>query len=503
MTAKEIELKLGLAPAGVAALRRIPWLAELRQGRTASKTLRSTYYDTPDHALAKAGLTVRLRQMRGGAVQTVKDAGSRASGLFSRHEWECPALPDGGLDREQLAATGVPLLAEAEVIDALAPVFSTEIKRSLSILAGPGWRVEMALDVGEVVAGERRQPIREIELELQEGAPEQLFALARRLAETLPVNLLALSKSDRGYELAQGRAPAAVKSRAVELDGSAPLAEGFRAIARNCLHHLLANERSLLAEGNGEAVHQMRVALRRLRSALKIFAPLVEGPQLAGIKAEIRWLLGRLGPARDAEVFVAEILDPVLAAHPGVAGLEALREHFLEQRDRDLAAARLGVAERRFTVLLLDLGAWVEAGDWTAKPLAGNKLQPFARAVLKKLARKMRKASGKSLSRLTPFELHQVRIRGKQLRYAGEFFASLGPKGKTRDYLDAIAALQDLLGEINDIAVAGPRLAAVHHLRGVAWAAGLVTGWHDARRPALLKAADSRWGEFRKRKGFW
>ncbi|HTH16720.1 MAG TPA: CHAD domain-containing protein, partial [Magnetospirillum sp.] len=471
-------------------------------GRASGRSLRSTYYDTADHTLAKAGISVRLRTGAGGVLQTVKDSGQRASGLFARREWETRVSgPD--LDTAQLTATGINLLADPAVVAALSPIFSTEVRRTAYQLAGPDWQVEMALDVGDVVAGERHEPIREIELELRQGDPSQLFALARRLAESLPVNLLALSKSDRGYGLARGRGPSAVKAKPVELEPKTTLGEGFQTIARNCLHHLLANEGSLLTHGDAEAVHQMRVALRRLRSALKVFRPLVDSPELAGIKAEIRWLLGRLGPARDAEVFVAEILDPVVEAHPGVDGLVALRDHFIAERDRDLAAARQGVAERRFTIMLLDLGAWVEAGTWTSHPMAREPIAPFARHVLKRLARKLRKAGGKSLHRLAPPDLHEVRIRGKQLRYAGEFFAPLWAKQKSKEYLAALSTLQDLLGEMNDIAVAGPRLAACHHLPGLAWAAGLVTGWHDARRPALMESADDLWAEFRKRKGFW
>jgi len=145
----------------------------------------------------------------------------------------------------------------------------------------------------------------------------------------------------------------------------------------------------------------------------------------------------------------------------------------------------------------------VEAGTWTSHPMAREPIAPFARHVLKRLARKLRKAGGKSLHRLAPPDLHEVRIRGKQLRYAGEFFAPLWAKQKSKEYLAALSTLQDLLGEMNDIAVAGPRLAACHHLPGLAWAAGLVTGWHDARRPALMESADDLWAEFRKRKGFW
>lgn len=502
MDDQEIELKLAVAPQALTLLKRLPLLQTHGNRKPATKALRSIYFDTPDQALAKAGITARLRTGNGGPLQTVKTAGERTSGLFSRREWEA-RVAGPGLDHAHLATCDLAPLREQSVLDALAPVFVTDLRRTLYNLHGDDWRVELAIDVGEVRAAERSEAICEVELELKQGRPECLFDLARQVAAAVPARLLVLSKSDRGQDLASGRAPAPVKARPVALEGDIAMAEAFRAIARNCLHHLLANQQALLERGDGEAVHQMRVALRRLRSALKVFRPLVAGPQLAALKPELRWLLGQLGPARDAQVFLSEIIDPVVARHPDQAGLAALADHWRTECADDLQAARGAVGESRFTLLLLDLGAWVETGDWCASALAERPLAPFARHVLRRLARKLNKAGGKKLQRLSPPALHQVRILGKQLRYAGEFFASLYGKGETRAYLAALGRLQDCLGEINDIAVAAPRLAACHHLGETAWAAGVVTGWHDARRPELIAAAEELWMDFRRREKFW
>lgn len=497
MDGNEIELKLALPPEALPRLKRLAPLRELRTGRPAVKNLRSTYYDTPDQDLARAGITARLRHGDGGkVVQTVKTAGSRASGLFARQEWEC-AVAGTGLDHGQLRATGLEPFGDDTVIAALAPVFATVIRRSAYQLHGEGWQVEMAVDVGEVRAGDRSEPICEVELELKRGKARHLFALARQLARALPVRLLTQSKSDRGYDLAAGRGARAVKARPVALERDASIGEAFRAIARNCLHHLLANQQALLDTGDGEAVHQMRVALRRLRSAMKIFRPLVAGAQMEALRGEIRWLLAQLGPARDAEVFLTEIIEPAAAHHPDQAGVAELRAHWRHALAEDVAAARAAAGEPRFTLLLLDLGLWVEAGDWTATDMAVEPLRPFARAVLRRLARKLRKAGGKRLERLSPPALHLVRIRGKQMRYAAEFFAPLFGKA-AREPLALLGELQDALGALNDIAVAAPRLAACHHLGETAWAAGMVAGWHEARRPDLMAEAEALWKRWRR-----
>lgn len=497
MDGQEIELKLALPPEALPRLKRLAALRDLRAGRPAVKALRSIYYDTPDHALARAGITARLRHGASGTmVQTVKTAGNRASGLFARREWES-AVAGTGLDREQLLATGLEPFRDDELVAALGPVFVTDIQRAATQLRGEGWQAEMAVDVGELRAGDKCEPICEVELELKRGEVRHLFALARQIARAVPIRLLALSKSDRGYDLAAGRAPRAVKARPVVLDEDATIGAAFRAIARNCLHHLLANQQALLEGGDGEAVHQMRVALRRLRSAMKIFRPLVAGPQLETLRGEMRWLLAQLGPARDAEVFLTEIIDPVVARHPTNGGLASLRDHWRRELADDLAAAGAAVAEPRFAMLLLDLGAWVEAGAWAETGMAGEKLRPFARTVLKQLSRKLRKAGGKRLARLSPPALHQVRIRGKQMRYAGEFFAPLFGKA-ARERLALLGELQDALGGLNDMAVAGPRLAACHHLGETAWAAGMVAGWHEARRIDLLAEAEALWQRWRR-----
>ncbi len=509
MDGDEIELKLALPPDALNRLRRLPVLRRHRQGRPTLKTLDAVYYDTPDLALAGAGITVRVRHDgKGKTRQTVKTAGSRTSGLFSRREWEAE-IAGPRPDIERLRATGLDILTDGSVCERLEPVFATHVRRSLHLLRGEDWRLELAIDVGKVRAGERSEPVCEVELELLEGSPATLFALAREIAARVPVRLLAQSKSDRGHALAQGRACGAVKATPLVLGDAPTLADAFRAIARNCLHHLLSNQLALVDQGDGEAVHQMRVALRRLRSALKIFRPLVAGPQLAPLREEIGWLLGQLGPARDAEVFLTEIIAPVADSHADHDGLNTLRAYWQAECRTDLAAAREAAGTPRFTRLLLDLGAWVEAGDWCTDPalpgfaLGGEPLAPFARRVLKRLARRLAKQGGKRLSRLAPAELHRTRILGKQMRYAGEFFAPLYRKSAVKDTLALLGRLQDALGELNDIAVAAPRLAACHHLGETAWAAGMVAGWHEARRPRLIARADELWADLRRRKKFW
>ncbi|ARJ67792.1 hypothetical protein WV31_20100 [Magnetospirillum sp. ME-1] len=494
---REIELKLALTPEDMARILARPCLTHGRLAEPVSKHLASIYYDTPDFTLAAQGIAVRVRRTGSGFVQTVKSAGTAISGLFDRDEWEVPlATPE--LDLEQLRLTGLGAFAEETLGDRLSPVFSTEVERTLVRLGGDGWEVEAALDRGALLAGDRREDIAELELELVGGSPAHLFQLAARILDDAAARPLCLSKSDRGYRLAAGKASAIVKARAPVLAPDQNVAIAFQAIARSCLEHLMLNERCLVATGAGEAIHQMRVAMRRLRSAIKVFKSVTDGPELERVKGDLRWLLAHLGPARDAEVFLAEIVEPVLAAHPDDAGLAALRAHWQKDRETKLAAALAAVRSRRYAAMILNLGRWTETGDWLApRKRLGEPVGTFAVRRVDKAIRNLLKEGGESLSRLSPEDRHAVRIRCKQVRYAGEFFASLVPRKTTRVFLAELSELQDILGQLNDIAVAGPKLSGRTAEAGSSRAAGLVAGWHQSRRTTLLANADKAWKRWR------
>lgn len=502
MGGQEVELKLAIPPDSLPRLKRHPTVTRHRQNRPTSKRLHAIYYDTPDRLLATAGISVRVRACGRMWTQTVKTAGNRVSGLFSRQEWEAP-VAKGDLDLTLLRQTGLDLLQDDAVLATLTPVFATSVVRTVYVLEDDQWQVELALDLGEITAGDRTERICEAELELRKGLPGDVFALARSLTQVVPARLLTRSKADRGNDLARGAIPTPVKASPVKLTSDMAVGEAFRAIARNCLHHLLANERALVERDDPEAIHQMRVALRRLRSAVKIFRKAIDAGSLRHAKEDVRWLLGLLGPARDAEVFLAEIIDPVVELRPNHTALSTLRTIWRDRRVADQAAARHAVVAPRFTALMLDLGAWIESDRPVAPPENGASLTAFSQATLRQLFRRMRKDAGEDLAALPHDDLHQVRIMGKQLRYAGEFFMSLYPQPQTREFLNELGQLQDVLGEINDIAVAIPRLATAHGDAGTAWAAGLVAGWHEARRPALIAQAQKIWKSLGRRSPFW
>ena len=328
----EIELKFLLDEAGERALRASPALKRLSQGPQRRRKLRSIYFDTPEGDLRAGGFALRLRKVGRGWVQTVK-AGSHASGagLFSMREAEAPA-PGGRLDLDLVSDPGLREAVRSLVGDApLNPIFETLIDRTERRLVVPLGEVELAIDIGEVVAGEARVAFREAELELKSGAPAAIYDIARALFDTVPARFSEMSKAGRGHALNAGRPalPLAEPRRAVrpELDPQATTEAAAARVLRECLSQIDANAALCLVDDTPSGPHQLRVGLRRARSALSLFGPALQGPQAEALNAAARDLAATAGELRDLDVLSAEILGPAAALVPAdAAGHAALAE---------------------------------------------------------------------------------------------------------------------------------------------------------------------------------
>lgn len=446
----EIELKLDFDPVDRDGLIASPLMGP---EPAAKRRLAATYFDTPGLHLDKAGYALRIRREGRKRVQTVKAASSEAAGLFVRGEWERRVTNDTPL----LDETSGPLaqLFTAETLAKVAPVFTTAVDRIEGLVDRPdGSRIEYAIDLGEVRAGTRSSNICELELELKRGTPQTLFDLARALNEQVPLRLGVLTKSERGYALADKAFTAAVKAERVKLDKGMNAGDAFAVIAASCIRQYRRNEDLLLLSGGVEQLHQARVALRRLRSAFWLFKPLLDGDaRAAAFSAELRWLAGELGEIRDIDVLVP-LLD-----EPSRSALFAIRE-------KRFAHLRSLIDSGRVRLLPIELAEWLALGPWRTDPadvdLLDRDIRGFAGDRLERL-RKRIKREGKGLADTDDAHRHEVRKDAKKLRYATEFFVSLYPGRKHRRrmdrFLDRLEALQDKLGRLNDIATA-PELFA-------------------------------------------
>lgn len=434
---REVELKFELPRGCAESLRRHPALADA-PCETVEQT--SAYFDTPRRKLFATGLSLRVREARGAFVQTVK-AGGEAAGLFDRSEWEASVAR---LAPDPAALAGTPLEGRGPRLARLEEVCRTEVRRTRWRLDTPGSLIELAFDLATVRAGKRSVDFAEVEIELEEGGIEPLFALARDLARSLPLRVAVASKGERGFDLAAGLHRTVRKAAPIEIAQDSATRDAFRAVAFACLRHFRLNE-DLVVEGRDpRALHQARVAMRRLRAALTLFRPAILDQDFVRLRSEIRWFTGELGLARNLDVFMAG--HSARLAQGDLARVE-------EARTRAYDQAIAAIDSERLRMLFLDLLAWLESGAWRDGRKAWMPVRTFAERRLERQWRRVADPGGR-LSALDEDQLHELRIEVKKLRYAVEFLGSLYPRRAVKNFARNLEAIQESLGELNDDATA-------------------------------------------------
>src|SRR5438270_6631267 len=298
--AGEIELKLFVDADRMAHFKAAPVIAMNARNKGARKHLKSVYYDTPERTLRRNGLSLRVRQSGARFVQTVKT--DAVDDPLRRGEWEA-SVPSLAPD----LALAMPFIPEklrghleAQPLEA---VFTAEVHRHARLIELPSGAVEIAFDRGELTAGDRSLPVNEIELELKSGSAGAIYEIALRLAEHGDVKPSIRTKSARGFDLAADKPPSALRPRKLRLDPSVTLDEAFATILRSCFLHLLQSLPAAEDGRNPEGIHQLRVALRRLRSALDLMRSVGALSNLDALRSEARWLAQDLSAARDWDVF--------------------------------------------------------------------------------------------------------------------------------------------------------------------------------------------------------
>jgi triphosphatase len=413
--------------------------------------LEALYFDTQQQDLWKSGFTLRVRTNGKSHVQTVKRI---VSSHVQRQEWEAE-VKGTSVELEQIKNTPLaPLIAKPRIRRDLGPAFKIDIERTSWMLDAEAAQIEASLDRGFIEANDKRLSVCELELELKRGDRLGLFALARTFVSRAPLHPSLLSKGERGHLLAQGQWGHAIKVSGLHLEKEMTSRQAFQKIFHTCLHDFQLNQSGFVEFNEAEAVHQARIAIRRLRAAMVLFRPLVSDLEYRKLLGELKWLAGLLGAARDMDV-LAESL-PLLATQiqastqPGelTAHLEA-KHHFAHQ------ALVEALESERGRMLLFDLAIWIEDGKWHSQ-VSGSEndlMTQFVRARLKKRRKKLVE-QGTDLINLPPHERHQVRIEAKKLRYMAEFF--LDVRGVAKDpkqfkqLIDCCENLQGALGEIRD-----------------------------------------------------
>ena len=475
---------------------------DLGGGRPARQRLLTTYYDTPEGHLRRRGYALRVRS-RGGARELTlkKDEGD---GL-TRGEWTSPLPPATRDDRpprlDQLPAeapVGDLGLADTDVLN---PTFLTDIERVKKEVRTDDARVEVSLDTGRISAGERETSVAELELELLSGPVGDMLARARELLAKRRLAVGTRSKAARGTDLLLGASPPAVRAARAKLDPADSIDGALAKVVRAASVHVTGNLAPVLEAGDPEGIHQLRVSLRRLRSALLFLKPHL-GSRADALNREARRALKRLGPARDLDVFLLETLPPVIDANPGVSSLPRLRDAAREQRDAAHESARKLLLGRRFNRFVLDLLHVAHGGGLVARD-ADEPLPAAARRRLNKRYRRLMK-TGRGFDGLDEAERHRVRIALKKLRYACDYSRSLFPGPAVGSCLRHLSSLQDGLGRLNDAAVARQIAGELAAADPAAVDGALrVRDWCDERVRSAEPDLIESWRSFGAAERFW
>ena len=513
---QEIEIRFAAHPDDLTRLARGGALQGIVMGRAATRHLSTVYYDTKELGFAKAGLALRVRRIGRRHVQTVKneDSGTLAS---MRAEYECP-LPSARPDLRFVPNADIRERLQAIVNDGtLEPVIETDIRRTTRVLTTQtGDEVELAVDRGEIrtLADERAiLPVNEVELELKQGEASALYDLARLISRDTPLTVAPESKAERGLRALEGRQIGTYKAGRTQLASDATAEDAFRATLGHCLKHIARNVSAVAEARDPEGVHQIRVALRRLRVALTSFGPAFQVAGIEELSARAKNLADIFGGTRELDVFACELLEPIEAAakKPGLPQLRLILETLRRESWESTVAL---VRSDHFTGFVLDLASAIESRIWrgsAAPEQLGEFLIPareLARATLDARLKKACKRA-KHLSRLNAEERHGLRIALKKLRYTAEFFAPLFNPKAVSAFLLRLSKLQDLFGALNDAATSEHILRRVTEHAGangtpeLLEAASFVEGWHQSRIGPTWDNAKKRWKKFGKTEPFW
>jgi len=482
------------------------------------KKLVSIYFDTPDKWLSEHGMALRIRRIGRKRIQTLKAPAPGPGGVQNFHEFETEiaqdrpllsAITDGKLRRR---------LERDKVWQRLRPVFETRFHRSAFNCERNGTTFEVAVDHGDIVALGRRAPIAEIELEVKSGEPGAIFdlaeSLALELAEEHPIRLGSLTKAARGYALADGIEPKPHKATEIAFAPHVSTEEAFIAIVRNCLEQLRANEEAVLTTEDDEAIHQFRVALRRLRAIVGAYRDLIDDDVHAMMSIDLRWLQRQFGPARDLDVLIAETLKPIHERLRGQPAFDRLIAAAETARAEARHTAHLALENPRYLAMLLQLYRHLHTGAWrraSARARLGAKVGDFARPLLQMRHKRLMKLGQRADSLPEP-ELHRLRILAKKMRYGAEAFQCLYKTKAVKKYTTALAGIQDCLGSLNDAFVGRQLLSGIAQRlmvdHGMAAAdanllQGLVLGWQTAQITRDLEGFREIWRTFAKQKRFW
>ncbi len=494
----ETELKFQIPPERLNAVQRAVATASAQTIR-----LRARYFDTPDRRLAGAAMALRLRLEGERWVQTLK---GRGDGMLQRLEHEVvldadeaagpPALD---LSRHDGTVAGNALRrALGDQAGALACRFETDVTRTLRTVRRDGARIELALDLGEIRAGEARWPLHELEFELKAGPVDGLLALAGDWAGRHRLWLDVRSKAERGERLASGVVTGApVPAAVVRFEADLPLPAACRQVIADCLAPVLANladraDPRGAGEARDEHVHQARVGLRRLRGLWRLLDD--GGPGAAWLPGLVE-TFGQLGGDRDQDV-LADQLREIERSPTAPLDFSALAGRVRSDGDDALAATLRSPPLQQLWLALIAAVQARPAGDGSGDAVDPSDVPPQAQPLSlleharPRLARLWRQIArdAQRFERLADGDRHRLRKRLKRLRDSLDSLQPLLRRRSSRRWLERMKPAQEALGQFNDLCVCEQLLLAAPV---GSTAAAYALGWLAGRRQPLLARCDA------------
>jgi len=480
----QLELALDLHPDDIAALRGLPELARLKGARTRNIVISTVWHDTPDRALARDGLAMEERRV-----------GAETSWRLTRMRVAAGATWIPGIPGEALAQGG-DLAALGDIApEPLLPVVAFDGTSGTVRLASGNGAVSMTLQQGMLRAVAAERAVCALMLR---GPSELVLQAALAAARATRASVPARSFAAGAMLLAQPAPPPRRPEPPLLVKGMA-IGEAFAHMAAHLGVTLLALAPAAAARDGTEPVHQMRVAMRRLRSAMALFRHAPGCPDLTEALEGLRGLARVLGPARDWDVFTDETAAR-LAAFAENKPVRRLLAAARRRRAECYAELRAYLEGSGFRVLGVRLVALAATGPWELGDAEPVTLEAFAAHRLSRLRRKLL-ADGEDVTHLPAEALHVLRIRAKRLRYAAEFFAPLFPGKAMARLIRRLSAVQEVLGVLNDGAVTHKLVAELG--RVPAYAAGVVAGDVAARAGDTRAGVAAAWRKLHRTPTAW
>lgn len=253
------------------------------------------------------------------------------------------------------------------------------------------------------------------------------------------------------------RTPRWSKAAPITFKTEPTLGDAIAAVIAGCRDHWQRNLPAALDGRNPEGVHQVRVGLRRFRSALSLFKTLVPENQRDWLNTEGKWLANQLGTVRDLDVFFADLEK---RSRKNDESAVALGNAVRAARTRAHAAAMNALRGRRMRRFAARVETWLDGRGWYADGAEIPDIGAFAREALNKRVKKIQSVAARA-DKLTVPERHELRIAVKKLRYSLEFLAPVLPEKRTQRANVLLKRVQDSLGHLNDLDVAERTLALV------------------------------------------